>query len=251
MEEIFKELAPHKIASFPKLYGIDFSPTTMTFYLFVAMIIAFFVIWLGARKPKLIPSGWQNAIEALLEFIRNSIVLDTIGPEGAKYFPFIATLFIYILVANLIGLIPGAKTATSVTSVTGAWAIMVFLLYNWIGVRKQGPIKYLGSFAPKGVPLVLKPVMFLLEIVSHLLRPFSLAVRLFANMIAGHLVLGIFTLFAVQIGRDSLAMWPAKAIPMVVVVGVMMFELFVSAIQAYIFSVLTSIYISGALSEEH
>lgn len=246
MEEIFKELAPHAVARWPKLCGIDFSPTTITVFLFISLVIAFLLVWSGARKPKLIPSGWQNVIEALLDFIRTSIVFDIIGPEGAGWFPFIATLFIFILVSNLIGLIPGAKTATSVTSTTAAWALIVFLAYNFIGIKKKGPIKYLASFVPQGVPVWLAPIMFVLEFISHLLRPFSLAVRLFANMTAGHLVIGIFTMFAMQI-----AFLPLKGIPVLAVVVIMMFELFVSAIQAYIFSVLAAIYISGAVSAEH
>lgn len=246
MEEIFKELAPHALVKWPKIYGLDFSPTTHTLFLFIALFISFMLIWLGARKMQLVPSGWQNVVEALLDFIRSSIVFDVIGPEGANWFPFIATLFIFILVSNLIGLIPGFKTATSITSVTAAWALIVFLAYNFIGIKKKGVIKYFRSFVPQGVPLWLAPIMFVLEFISHLLRPFSLAVRLFANMTAGHLVIGIFTMFALQI-----SLIPLKGIPFLAIVVILMFELFVSAIQAYIFSVLAAIYISGAVSEEH
>lgn len=251
MEHIFEELAPHKIAHWPKVFGIDFSPTTITVWLFISLVVAFMLIWLGARKPRLIPKGWQNAVEALLEFVRNNMVLDTIGPEGAGWFPFIATLFVFILVANFVGLVPGAKTATSVTSTTAAWALIVFIAYNYIGIRKKGPIKYFIGFVPHGVPAWLAPIMFVLEFISHLLRPFSLAVRLFANMTAGHLVIGIFTLFAMEIGKHSVALIPLKGVPIAVVVIILMFELFVAAIQAYIFAILAAIYIQGALAEEH
>ena len=246
MEEIFKELAPHPVAHWPKVFGIDWSPTTITVFVFFSLAVTFLLIWSGARKPSLVPKGWYNVIEALIEFIRNGICMDIIGPEGARYFPFIATLFLYILVANMIGLIPGLKTATSVTSTTAAWALIVFIAYNYIGFKKKGGLKYLASFVPKGVPMWLAPIMWVLEFISHLLRPFSMAVRLFANMTAGHLVIGIFTMFAMQ-----MALIPLKGIPIVAVVVILMFELFVSAIQAYIFSVLTAIYISGAVSEDH
>lgn len=252
MEDITKELAPKIVIKLPTYLGINWSITNYAFWLFVSMIVAFFVIWLGARKPQLIPRGWQSVIEALVEFIRNSIVIDIIGPEGAGWFPFIATLFIFIWVANLVGLIPGAKTATAVTGTTGAWAVLVFLAYNYIGIRKKGPIKYFLGFVPKGVPLWLAPFMFILEFVSHLLRPFSLAVRLFANMTAGHLVLGVFTLFAMQ--AAALAIAPLRAVavlPIAIIVILLMFELFVATIQAYIFSILAAIYIGGALAEEH
>jgi len=246
LEHIFEELAPHKLAHWPKVFGIDFSPTTITLFLFIAMFISFFVVWLGARRPQLVPRGWQNVIEALVEFVRNGICRDVIGPEGEVWFPFIGTLFIFILVSNLIGLIPLFKTATSVTSTTAAWALIVFVAYNAVGIKKKGLIKYFLSFIPHGVPMWLAPIMWVLEFISHLLRPFSLAVRLFANMTAGHLVIGIFTMFALNI-----AIFPLKGIPFLAIIVIMMFELFVSAIQAYIFSVLAAIYIGGAISAEH
>jgi len=246
LEEITHELAPKVVVHLPKLFGIDMSLTTHTIWLFIAMIVAFLFIYAGARRVQLVPRGVQNVVESLLDFVRNGMIDDIIGPEGRGWFPFIATLFIFILFANMLGLIPGAKTATSITGTTAAWAIIVFIAYNYIGVRKKGPVGYLKSFVPHGVPAWLAPIMFVLELVSHLLRPFSLAVRLFANMVAGHLVLAIFTLFAMQI-----AFLPLKGLPLVAVVIVLMFEIFVAAIQAYIFAVLAAIYIGGALSEEH
>jgi F-type H+-transporting ATPase subunit a len=246
VEHIFEELAPHAVAHWPKVFGIDMSPTTHTVFLFISLFVSFLLVWLGARKMQLVPTGWQNVVESLLDFIRTNIVFDIIGPDAAAWFPFIATLFIFILVSNLIGLIPGAKTATSITSTTASWALIVFLAYNFVGIKKKGVIKYFRSFVPHGVPLWLAPIMFVLEFISHLLRPFSLAVRLFANMTAGHLVIGIFTMFAMQI-----ALIPLKGVPIAAVVIILMFELFVSAIQAYIFAVLAAIYVSGAVGEEH
>ncbi len=173
------------------------------------------------------------------------MVVEVIGEEGLPYFPFVATLFFFILITNLLGLVPIAKTATSLIGNTITWSIIVFLLYNYIGIRKHGPIGYIKSFVPSGVPLLMVPFMFVIEIVSHIFRPISLAIRLFANMLAGHTVLLVFLTFTIT------APWWAKLIPFGVVIIMDLFEIFVAGIQAYIFAILAAIYISGAIHTEH
>jgi F-type H+-transporting ATPase subunit a len=229
---------------------------TMAFFL-VARSRSAAALARGATGVDLVPHGISNAAEALVDFVRNSICVDVMGEEGRKYFPFVGTLFFFVLFNNLIGLIPGFKAGTGTIGTTATWGVMVFIVYNAIGIRKNGPWGYLKSFVPSGVPLWLVPVMFPLEVLSHFIRPVTLAIRLFANLYAGHVVLGVFALFS------ALLLGPLFAghLQFVSIVGVLTilvqilmyaFEIFVAAIQAYVFAILTAVYISGALhASEH
>lgn len=243
MEKLLEELTPHTYYQFA-LYGVDLSITKAVILLWISAIIVFLMIWIPSRRLKLIPTGWQNVAESLVEFTRNSLVFEVMGEEGKRYFPWVATLFLYIFVTNLLGLIPGSFAATSLTGTTAAWAIIVFLLYNIAGINENGVFGYIKSFVPR-VPLLLLPIMIPIEIVSHIARPFSLAVRLFANILAGHMVLGVFTFLSVG------AMWWLKPLPFVMIVIMNLFEVLVAGLQAYIFAILAAIYISSAIHPEH
>ncbi len=241
MENIMHHFVPEVLLEL-RVGNIDLSITNYVVWLFVAFGITFLTFFIAAKRAALVPRGaFQNAVEELIEFVRNEMVVGVIGKEGEAYFSFIATLFFFILVSNLIGLIPNSKTPTSLVGTTGAWAVLVFFLYHWVGVRKHGVWRYIKSFVPSGVPLWLVPFMFVIEVISHFFRPFSLAVRLFANMLAGHTVLAVFTLMAVT------SSWWVKAIPFSGIVVMYAFEIFVAFIQAYIFAILAAIYIDGAL----
>jgi F-type H+-transporting ATPase subunit a len=242
LERLLEKFKPHTYVEL-NLFGIDLSITKAVVMLWVAAVIVFAVVWLAGRRSKLVPSGWQNLMESVLEFVRDNMVLEVMGKEGLIYFPWIATLFLYILVANLIGLIPGSFTVTSLTGTTAAWAVVVFILYHVAGVKKLGVKNYIKSFAPSGVPIPILFLMVPIEIVSHFFRPFSLAVRLFANMTAGHMIILVFTFMAMT------SVWWVKPLPFGGVLVMKLFEIFVSFIQAYIFAILASIYISLAVHE--
>jgi len=244
MENLLEELKASTYLPW-SLFGVDLSITKAVVVLWISLALAFLLVWLAGRRTSLVPSRFQNMMEAILEFVREGMVLDIMGKEGLPYFPLIATLFIFILVTNLVGLIPGSYAATSLTGTTAAWAAIVFLTYHLVGVRKHGVLGYLRSFAPAGVPIPLLIIMLPIELISHLSRPFSLAVRLFANMLAGHLVLIVFTVMAMS------AAWYVKWLPFAGVVIFYLFEIFVAFIQAYIFAILTAIYIDGAVHVEH
>lgn len=247
MELDIKELNPHML-EFTKDWQIgplDFSISMHTVWLFISAIIVFLIFFLVSRRLKTIPGRFQNLIEVMVDFVRNSMVVDVIGEKGVSYFPFIATLFFFILISNLIGLVPIAKTSTSLLGNTVSWAIIVFILYNYLGIKEHGFIGYLKNFVPSGVPILMVPFMFLIEVVSHIFRPISLSVRLFANMLAGHTVLLVFITFAI-----TAPLW-AKILPLGVVIVLDLFEIFVAAIQAYIFAVLAAIYIDGAIRTDH
>jgi F-type H+-transporting ATPase subunit a len=188
----------------------------------------------------LVPSKLQNLAELLVEFIRN-IILDTMGHEGMKFFPLIATLFLFILFCNLLGLIPGTYTVTSQIIVTGVFAVAVYGLSVVLGFMLHGA-KFLGILVPPGTPGWLLPLMIPIELVSQLARPISLAVRLFANMTAGHTILGV--LFGLAIGGGLLIGW----LPFAFTIAMNGLELGIAFIQAYIFTVLSCVYLGDAIT---
>lgn len=238
----------HELSVLPLSEGAGFSLTNYMFWLIIAvvMVLAFFVA--ASRKVKLVPSGIGNMAEAGVDFVRNSICVDVIGPEGKKYFPFLGTIFFFVLFNNLLGNIPPALPGTGTVGTTFTWAIIVFIVYNAIGIKKLGFFKYIGSLVPKGTPWWLSWLLFLIELISHLLRPFTLGVRLFANMYAGHIMLGVFAafggIFIEQFNPASIAIVPLSVIMQI---ALRVFELLVAVLQAYIFTILTAVYIGGAL----
>ncbi|HEX21256.1 MAG TPA: ATP synthase F0 subunit A [Actinobacteria bacterium] len=245
MEKLIQELTPHAYYKLVVFGGVDISITKAVLTLLIAAVLTFLLFWIPSRRMKLVPRGWQNFVEVLVEFTREGLLYEIMGEEGKPYFPLIATLFSFIFITNLVGLIPGSLPATSQIGTTAAWALIVFIIYNAVGVIKHGPIGYLKTFVPPGTPIFLAPVMFPLEIISHIARPFSLAVRLFANVVAGHMVLGVFAFLSFT----SLII--IKILPFSMIVIMYLFEIFVGGLQAYIFAILAAIYIQGALQSEH
>ena len=227
--------------------------TNYMVFLIVAITLTAVFFLIASRKLTLVPKGLGNIGEWGVEFVRNNIVLDVMGSEGMTYLPFIVTVFFAVLFNNFLGLIPGLKPGTGTLGTTFAWGIMVFVIYNWIGVRKNGLGGYVKSFLPSGTPWWLIWLIFPLEVISHFLRPFTLGVRLYANMYAGHIVLGIFAIFVVMaaaaIGPVTLVV---GALSLVMQIIMYAFEVFVAFIQAYVFAILTAVYINGALhAAEH
>ncbi len=224
-----------------------FALSNYTFYLVIALFLTLLFFVFAARKASLVPKGFGNLAETGVEFVRNSIVSDVMGPEGLKYLPFMVTVFFFVLFNNLLGLVPGGLPGTGTVGTTFTWGLFVFLTYNFIGFQKNG-IAYLKSFIPSGTPWWLQPLILLLEVVSHLLRPFTLGVRLYANMYAGHIILGVFVIF-IKIVFDQITAGGLVVASLSFVMLILMyaFELFVAFIQAYVFTILTAVYISGAL----
>lgn len=230
-----------------------FTLTNYMFYMLIALalLVIFFVV--ASRKASLVPKGVYNIAEAGVSFVRDSLCVDIMGPEGRKYFPFIGTVFFFVLFNNLLGNIPPALPGTGTVGTTFLWGIVVFIVYNAIGIKKSGLVPYVKSFVPSGTPAWLSPLIFLLEIVSHLLRPFTLGVRLFANMYAGHIMLGVFAVF-MAVAIEGFSATSVIVLPLSFLMQVILraFELFVAILQAYIFSILTAVYINGALHQtEH
>jgi F-type H+-transporting ATPase subunit a len=238
------EAVEHPLIKF-SLSGVRLDITEPILLMFIAAVLVFLMVMIAGRRAKLIPGKFQNMIEMVVDFIRFGIVDDMIGKEGKPWFPFIATLFLFILMNNLLGLIPGREAATAFTGTTVSWAVLVFLAYHAVGIKHHGLLGYLRSFIPAGVPIALLPIMLPVEIISHFFRPLTLSLRLFANIFAGHQVLAVFA------GLAFSASWLIKWLPFAGLVAMYGFEVFVSFIQAYIFAVLTAIYINGAIHIEH
>jgi F-type H+-transporting ATPase subunit a len=244
----------------PPLFSLPGIPDHVT-YTWLVMIVLATVAFIASRNVQLMPRGLQNVLEVVLEqFI--SMIDDVMGHQGRKYLPLIATLGLFILAGNLLSLVPGMAGPTTNLNTTAACAIVVFVAYHWIGVRKQGALTYLKHFAGP-VPLALKPLMFVIEIISHLARPLSLTLRLFGNMVGGHILLAIIFFL---MGLQGLIGWALSggalgavvggiggAVMIVFTVGFLYpLKILVSFLQAFIFVMLTMLYISGALEEaEH
>jgi len=248
IEELLHELSVLPLSGGQGHEAVGFSLTNYTFWLIIAVALLLVFFGVASRKVRLVPSGIGNVAEAGVDFVRNSICVDVMGPEGKKYFPFLGTVFFFVLFNNLLGNIPPALPGTGTVGTTFTWAIIVFLVYNGIGIKKFGFFKYIKSLIPSGTPWWLSWLIFLIELISHFLRPFTLGIRLFANMYAGHIMLGVFAIFAAvfieQFSAISIAVVPLSFLMQVIL---RVFELLVAVLQAYIFTILTAVYIDGAL----
>jgi len=222
------------------LFGLDISLNKAVIMMWVVIALAAWFLIAAGRRRRLIPGRLQSAAEMLVEFIQG-MILDTIGPRGMRFFPFIASLFIFILFANLLGLIPGSYTVTSQIVVTAAFALFVYTMSIVVGFAYHG-IKFLQILIPPGTPPLLLPLMMPIELISQLARPFALAVRLFANMTAGHTILAV--LFGMALSLPLLIGW----LPFAFTVAISVLEVGIAFIQAYIFTILTCVYLGDAIN---
>ena len=226
------------------LFGYDISFTNSSLSMLITVILILFFMLMGVMKLSLIPSRKQSLVEISYEFIANMIG-DNIGKSGMKYFSFVFSLFMFILIGNLLGMLPYSFTWTSHIIVTFSISFFIFLAVTLIAISKHGLIKFLKFFAPSGVP---KPMLFLLvpiEIISYLSRPISLSVRLFANMMAGHTLLKVIGGFVFVLGANSFII--GGALPVAFLVALTGLEIVIAFLQAYVFAILTCLYINDAI----
>lgn len=220
--------------------GFDISINKAILAMWAGLAVLFLLALLAVKGGcKMIPGKGQSIAELAVEFIRD-MVNDYIGKEGMKYFPFVATLFLFILTANLAGLVPGSYTITSQLVVTGAFAIVIFIMTLVIGFIKHGA-HFTTILVPPGIPKIMIPFMVPIEIISLLARPLTLSLRLFANMTAGHTLLGV--LFGMAVTAPLLVGW----LPFGFTVIINGLEVFICFIQAYIFTLLTCVYIGDVI----
>jgi F-type H+-transporting ATPase subunit a len=223
--------------------GVDVSLTNSAVFMIITIVAVTLFLMLGMRGRALVPGRWQSMAELSYEFIA-TMVRDNAGTEGRKYFPFIFTLFMFILFANLIGMIPFSFTVTSHIIVTFALAAVVFIGVTVIGFVRHG-LGFLRLFLPSGVPVILVPILVVIEVLSYFIRPVSLSLRLFANMMAGHTMLKVFGGFVVALG--ILGGWA----PLAFIVALTGLEIGIAFLQAYVFTILSCIYLNDALHPHH
>ncbi|EAB6718077.1 F0F1 ATP synthase subunit A [Salmonella enterica subsp. enterica] len=229
--------------------GLDFSITNSTVYMVATIVIAGGFLLLATRSPNIVPGRTQTMAEEIWEFISRTLRANA-GEEGMRFFPFVLSLFLFILTANLIGMIPHAFTVMSQIIVTFSLAILVFGVVTVYGIIRNGP-GFLRLFLPAGVPLILAPIIVPIEIVSYFARPISHSVRLFAVMLAGHITLKVFAGFVASLLSFG-AVGVLGAIPaLLMVVALTGLEALMAVIQAYIFAMLTCMYLNDALHPSH
>ena len=219
--------------------GVDVSFTNSSLWMVIAITLVTLFLTLSVRRRALVPGRWQSLAELAYEFIAN-MIRDNVGQEGRRFFPFIFTLFMFILFGNMLGLIPYSFTYTSHIIVTVTLALTVFVGITIVGIVRHG-LRFFAFFMPQGVPIAMMPLMIPIEILSYLSRPVSLSIRLFANMMAGHTMMKVFAGFVVILGLFG--GWA----PLLVDVALTGFEVLIAFLQAYVFTILTCLYLNDTI----
>jgi F-type H+-transporting ATPase subunit a len=232
-----KPIVPIEIA------GLNLAFTNSALWMTLAAAAATFFLVSAASGARIVPGRMQSAAELLYEFIAG-MVRENVGDEGKKYFPFFFTLFMFVLFGNLAGMIPGSFTFTSHIVVTFTMALIIFVVITAIGIARHGT-HFFSLFFPHGAPLATAPILIPIEVISYMSRPISLSVRLFANMTVGHIILKIFAGFVIALGGFFVL---PGLVPFSVLVGITALEFFVACLQAYIFTILSCIYLNDAIN---
>ncbi len=231
---VIKPLVPIEVG------GVDISFTNSSLFMVLAVAVSTLLLGFCLRKRSIVPSVAQSIPESIYEFI-SSLLKENVGVEGLRYFPFIFTLFLFVAFGNLLGLFPYAFTFTSHLTAVGSLSLIALLFNVCIGIKKK-KIGWLRTFLPKGIPFALAPLIVPIEMISFLSKPFSLTVRLVANMTVGHIMLKIIAGFVVALGALGL-------VPVLFNSCIVCFEMFIAMLQAFIYTVLSCIYLGDALHE--
>ena len=234
-----EQFSIHPIGGPIHIGGLDVSFTNSALWMVISVAAITAFMLLGTRKQAIVPGRWQSLCEGMYDFV-SGLLKENVGNEGRAFFPFMFSLFMFILFCNLFGLLPYPFTVTSHIIVTAAMALFVFVGVTIIGIARHG-FHFFSYFVPKGAPMLLVPVMVPIEILSYFIRPLSLSVRLFANMVAGHVMLTVVGGFVFALG-----IW-AGWVPLAFVTVLFGLELLIACLQAYVFTILTCIYLHDAI----
>jgi F-type H+-transporting ATPase subunit a len=238
-----------KFATLGNIGGHEIAFTNSSLYMLIAVaVISILMLGFTGRRA-LVPGRLQSIAELSYEFVADTL-RSSAGNEGMKFFPMVFTLFMFILTVNMIGLIPGTFTVTSHIIVTAVLALLVFFTVIGYGVYKNG-FKFLKLFVPSGIPFYILPLIVFIEVLSFLSRPISHSVRLFANMLAGHITLKVFAGFVTMLGGLGFFGWLGAILPLGLTVGLTALEFLVAFLQAYVFTILTCIYLNDAIHPGH
>lgn len=243
---ILEHVSDHVLVKLPTVLGIDLSITFHVLMVWIAAAVLILIFGIGSRKIGIISTGFGNALEAVVIFIRDDIILPYLGPQGLRFAPYLLTAFFFILMCNLLGLIPTFGTATSNLSVTATMAVMTFVIGQSAGIKKKGFFGYWKSMIPPGIPWWVVPILFVAEVMGLFTKHFALAIRLFANMVADHLIVFTFIglIFIFKNYFVAFVAIPAAA-------AIELLAVLIAFIQAYIFTMLSAVFIGIALQEEH
>ncbi len=239
----------HNMMPLVNMGGHQIAFTNASIYMLLIVAVASLLLIGGTARRAIVPGRIQSMAEMFYEFVAHT-VQSSAGTEGMKFFPFVFTLFIFVLLANLIELIPFSFTVTSQLVVTAALALTVFFVVVGYGFYKHG-LRFLKLFVPQGVPGYILPAIVVIEVLSFLTRPLSHSVRLFANMLAGHITLQVFAAFIIMLAGFGVLGWFGAVLPFIMVVVLFALELLVAILQAYVFAILTCIYLNDAIHPGH
>jgi F-type H+-transporting ATPase subunit a len=235
----------HKLLSLGNVGGHEIAITNSTIYMFAAVGVVSLLMIGGSAGARMIPTRFQSMAELSYEFVAD-MLRSNAGEKGMKFFPLVFSLFMFIATCNLIGIIPYTFTVTSHLIVTLCMALIVFLTMTIYGFYKHG-LHFLKLFVPSGIPIYILPLVVFIEVLSYFLKPVSHSVRLFANMLAGHIALKVFAGFVTMLGALGLVGWVGAVLPLALTVALTALELLVAFLQAYVFAILTCIYLNDAI----
>jgi F-type H+-transporting ATPase subunit a len=244
----------HHLLDSPTFFGIDLSHLGVTkhvWLMWVASALLIVLMNVAARQKGVVPRGFRNFVEPILLFIRDELAIPNFHDKADRYLPYLWTLFFFILFCNLLGLVPGSATATANLSVTAGLAVISFFAIHFVGVRENGLVHYLRSIVPP-VPAWLWPILFVVEVVGIFTKPFALAVRLWANMNGGHIIILVLLGFIFMVKNAALFVkGPVVGVSVAAAVAIYFLEIFVALLQAYVFTFLTAVFIGMAAHPEH
>ncbi|HQG45979.1 MAG TPA: F0F1 ATP synthase subunit A, partial [bacterium] len=220
---IMHHVLAHPVIKLPTVWGIDLSINNHILWMWIVSALLIFSFWIAFKRPSLVPHGLANALEALVAYLRDDIIKPNLGHEGQAYAPYLLTAFFFILLCNLAGLVPYGATATGNIAVTATLALCTFFTVQIAGVRKHGFFGYLATFSPPGIPFLLKFIMVPVEVISMITKHFALAIRLFANMIAGHI-----TILALLTVIFFFKNWLVSAFPLAIILFSAVLEVLIS-----------------------
>jgi F-type H+-transporting ATPase subunit a len=229
--------------------GFDLSFTNSSLWMLIGAVLSVVMLTIASEKKSMVPGRLQVAAEGLYNFIEN-LISENVGGSAKQYFPLVFTLFVVVLCGNFLGMIPYSFTYTSHLAVTAGLSLLVFFTVLIIGIARHGT-HFFSLFVPPGVPLWLLWLVVLIEIVSFLSRPITLSVRLFANMVAGHVLMKVIAGFAIMFASMGGIAWVATLLPVALNIVMIGFEFFIAFIQAYVFAVLTCIYLRDTVEIDH
>jgi F-type H+-transporting ATPase subunit a len=239
----------HSIVPIAKIGGVEIHFTNSALFMVITVAITAILLLGTTGSRRLVPTRLQSLAEMSYEFVANTL-RNTAGEEGMKFFPLVFSLFMFILISNLVGLIPYSFTVTSHIIITAALALLVFFTVLIHGLWKHG-LHFFTLFVPSGIPIYIQPLIIFIEVLSFLTRPISHSVRLFANMLAGHITLKVFAGFVTMLGGFGVLGWLGAPLPLALTVALNGLELLVAVLQAYVFAILTCIYINDAIHPGH